>query len=422
MIDLLIKNGILSGGRKNVDLAIDHGLIVDRGPGLNDHAGQILDAQGCLIVPGFVESHVHLDIALMNQGEQAGRPASFSAPVELNQAMEARRELFTGEDIERRASQALEMASRHGITSLRAQCHVDRRIGLKHLEALLKVREQWKNRVDVQIVAFPQQGLLDQPDTQDLFREAFKLGADVMGCGSNLDPRASTPGDIKRHIDLAFALAMEMKVDLDVHADLGLPDQVEWDDLEVVYIARRTLDTGYQKRVTVGHVCALDSTDPQGAERTMEWIHKAQLNVISQPDMYRLGRSDRRSVRRGLTRVKQMAAAGINIAFASNNVRDAFRPLGNFDLLEEGLILAYGAHMDSIAELDTLMRMCTENAARALRLGQYGLEIGDRADLVVLDAVSPSAALAGQVEKLYVVKNGKLVVANQRKTEFYSVN
>ena len=158
------------------------------------------------------------------------------------------------------------------------------------------------------------------------------------------------------------------------------------------------------------------------ANRAIEWIHEAQLNVISQPDMYRLGRNDQRGVRRGLTRVKAMLAAGINVAYASNNVRDAFRPLGNFDLLEEGLILAYGAHMDTVIELDTLMRMGTENAARVLRLEHYGLGIGDKADLVVLDAPSPSAALVGQVEKSVVVKNGKLVVVNRRQTETYTVN
>jgi cytosine deaminase len=117
-----------------------------------------------------------------------------------------------------------------------------------------------------------------------------------------------------------------------------------------------------------------------------------------------------------------MLAAGVNVALASNNVRDAYRPLGNFNLLEEGLILAYGAHMDTIIELETLVRMCTENAARALRLEKYGLDIGDNADVVVLDAASPSAALVGQVEKLYVIKNGKLLVANQRKNETYSMN
>jgi cytosine/creatinine deaminase len=422
MIDLLLTNVILPDGSENIDLAIDQGIIVDKGHNLNYSARRSIDLQSRLLIPGFVESHLHLDIALMNQWEHPGRPAPFRSPVELNQAMEKGRKLFTREDIEYRAGMALEMASRHGVTALRAQCQVDREIGLKHLEALLNVREKYRDRVTVQIVTFPQQGLLDQPETLDLFREAFKMGADVMGCGSNLDPAVSTWEDVQKHIDTALDLAIEMDVDFDIHADLGLPETIQLDDLEVVYTARRAVETCYQGRVAVGHVCALDSAYPDVAEKAIHWIHEAQLNIISQPDMYRLGREDHRSVRRGLTRVKQMLAAGVNVTFASNNVRDAFRPLGNFDLLEEGLILAYGAHMDSVMELETLLNMCTENAARALRLESYGLNVGNQADLVVLDAVSPSAALVNQAEKLYVFKNGKLAAANQRKNEIYSLN
>ena len=113
-------------------------------------------------------------------------------------------------------------------------------------------------------------------------------------------------------------------------------------------------------------------------------------------------------MRRGLTRVKQLLAAGVNVTYASNNVRDAFRPLGNFDLLEEALILAYGAHLDTVDELDTLMQMSTTHAARALRLNNYGLEVGCAADFVVLDAPSPSAAIVNQAEKNYVFKAGRL--------------
>lgn len=422
MIDLLIKNGTLSDGQQAVDLAIDQGHILTRGQHLDYPARQTIDVQGCLIIPGLVESHLHLDLALMNSKQHPGRATSFQSPIELNRIMEEERARFTTQDIEERAGRALQLASRHGITTLRAQCHVDRTVGLKHVEALLKVRQAYRDRVGVQIVAFPQQGLLDQPRTLDLFREAFKLGVDVMGCASNLDPAVKTTGDTQRHIDTALALAMEMGVDLDAHADLGLPDQIGLNELEVVYIARRAKETGYKNRIAVGHACALDSAEPDTAESAINLIQDAQLHVISQPDMYRLGRQDQRGVRRGLTRVKQMLKAGVNVTFASNNVRDAFRPLGNLDLLEEGLILAYGAHMDTVTELEALLRMCTENAGRALRLERYGLNQGDVADLVVLDAPSPSAAIVDQAEKSYVVKNGRLVAANWRKNEIYNVN
>ncbi len=418
-MDVLLKNAVLSDGSKTFDLGIKNGRIVKKGHDLVDNAEKTIDVQGHLVVPGFVESHLHLDITLINPWDRPGRPAPFCSPVELNDALEERRKHFTREDIEQRAGLGIEMASRHGVTAIRAQCHIDCEVGLKHIEALLNVREKYRDRVTLQIVTFPQHGLLNQPEMDVLLREAFKMGADVMGSACNLDPLVSSPEDAKKYIDASFKIAMEMGVDLDVHADLGIPQQIALEDLEVVHLARRTIEYGYQGRVTAGHVCALGSAEPDVAERAIAMISEANINVVSQPDMYRLGREDQRSVRRGLTRVKQLLAAGVNVTFASNNVRDVLRPMGNFDLLEEGLVLAYGAHMDSVAELEALMRMCTENAARALRLKNYGLNEGNQADLVVLNAVSPSAALVGQAEKLYVFKNGALVAANWRKSEIY---
>jgi cytosine deaminase len=419
MIDLLLKNASLSDGSSEIDLAIENGTLIKKGHCLNEKAGKTIDLSGNMVIPGFVESHLHLDIALMNSWEHPGRPATFRSPVELNSAMEERRKNFTREDIEQRAGRGIEMASRHGVTAIRAQCQVDREIGLKHVEALVKVREKYRDRVTLQIVAFPQQGLLDQPEMQVLLKKAFNMGADVMGSASNLDPLVSSVSDMKKYIDAAFETALDLGVDFDVHADLGIPRQIGFDELEVVHLARRTIEYGYQGRVTAGHVCALDSAEPDVAERAIALIREANLNVVSQPDMYRLGREDQRGVRRGLTRVKQLLAAGVNVCFASNNVRDAYRPLGNFDLLEEGLVLAYGAHMDAVSELETLMRMCTENAARALGLKNYGIDIGSKADMVVLNAPSLSAALVGQVEKLFVFKNGSLVTANWQKNEIY---
>lgn len=412
MIDLLLRNATLSGyGR--VDLAVHKGYVVDRGSGLEYPSAEVLDLGGKLLIPGFVESHVHLDIALMNPWDRPGRLEPYLSHYGLNESMERRRKAFTLQDIQARASRAVQLASRHGVTAMRAQCHVDTEIGLRHLEALLAVKERYADLLALQIVTFPQQGLLRQPRTKDLFREAFRLGADVMGCASNLDQDMQGMVDFRSHIDAAFDLAMQMDADLDIHADLAIPDRVELEDLEVVYAARRAIEYGYQGRVTAGHVCGLDSALPDVAAEAIDWIRRAEISVVSQPDLYRLGRDDTHHVRRGLTRVKQLLAAGVNVTYASNNVRDALRPLGNFDLLEEGLVLAYGAHMDTVEELDTLLKMSTYNAARALRLPDYGLEVGCRADLVVLDAPSPSAALVSQAEKNYVFKDGRLVAASR---------
>ncbi|OGO34361.1 MAG: hypothetical protein A2W35_19655 [Chloroflexi bacterium RBG_16_57_11] len=415
MIDLILHNASVQDSQEHLDFAIDQGVLVESGAGLNYPAAHVLDLGGRLLIPGFVESHVHLDIALMNDPVRPGRIQPFRSPVELNQAVEQRRMSFTCQEIEQRAGLAMELASRHGVTAMRAQCHVDPEVGLRHLEALVAVREKYRDRVTLQIVAFPQHGLFSRPGSLDLFINAFRCGADVMGCASNLERGSGVK--FRQHIDAALDLAMEMDVDLDLHADLGIPSSVGLDDLEVVYAARRVIESGYQGRVTAGHVCALDSAMPEVADEAIALISEAQISVISQPDMVRLGREDNRHVRRGLTRVKQLLAASVNVAYASNNVRDVFRPLGNFDLLEEGLVLAYGAHMDSIEELETILKMSTYNAARLMGLEGYGLKKGCQADFVILDAPSPSAAIIGQAEKLYVFKAGKLVAQNRRITQ-----
>ncbi|MCJ7658913.1 MAG: amidohydrolase family protein, partial [Anaerolineales bacterium] len=363
---------------------------------------------------------VHLDIALMNPWSQPGRQEEFHLLSDLNDAIELRRKSFSQQDIEQRAGAALELASRHGITHLRAQCHLDTEIGLSHIKALQHVKEAYAGRVTIQIVAFPQQGFWRNPGTLDLYREAFRIGADVMGCASNLDYDESGYVDFKKHIDTAFDLAMELDVDLDIHADLGIPQSITLEELEIVHIARKTIETGYQGRVTAGHVCALDSALPEVAQQVIQLILEAGISVVSQPDLYRLGREDTHNTRRGLTRVKELLAAGVNVTFASNNVRDALRPMGNLDPLEEALILSYGAHMDTIEEFNTLLKMCTYHGAKALGVQNYGLEPGCNADLVVLDACSPSAAIVGQVEKNYVFKAGQLMASSWVKSEIFN--
>ena len=420
MIDLILRNATLQGGYDNIDFAIDAGVLIASGQKLNYPTRQEIDLKGRLLFPGFIDPHVHLDIALMNPWSQPGRQEEFHLLSDLNDAIELRRKSFSQQDIEQRAGAALELASRHGITHLRAQCHLDTEIGLSHIKALQHVKEAYAGRVSVQIVAFPQQGFWRNPGTLDLYREAFRIGADVMGCASNLDYDESGYVDFKKHIDTAFNLAMEIDVDLDIHADLGIPRSITLEELEIVHIARKTIETGYQGRVTAGHVCALDSALPEVAQQVIQLILEAGISVVSQPDLYRLGREDTHNTRRGLTRVKELLTAGVNVTFASNNVRDALRPMGNLDPLEEALILSYGAHMDTIEEFNTLLKMCTYHGAKALGVQNYGLEPGCNADLVVLDACSPSAAIVGQVEKNYVFKAGQLMASSWVKSEIFN--
>jgi len=415
MIDLLLRDVVIEGEPGPLSVAVQDGRILAVAPDLAYAARQEIAGEGRCLIGGFVESHLHLDITFSNDSRRPGRPEPYRSMPQLNAAVERRRRDFTHTEIIERATAALRLALRHGTTAVRAQCHLDPEIGFKHIDALQCVKEAVADWMTLQIVAFPQQGLLRDRRTLALFREAFERGADVMGGAANLDAGVSA----QEHIDAAFALALAAGRDLDIHADLSLKPDAGLEDLELVHIARRTIEYGYQGRVTVGHACTLDSVAPPVAAQAIALLAEADITVTSQPDLYRLGREDRQHVRRGLTRVKELLAAGVNVTYASNNVRDALRPLGNMDLLEEALILAYGAHMDTVEELEKLLRMSTGNAARALHLPDYGLRPGCVADMVLLDAPSASAAIVGQAEKAYVFKNGQLRAANSRSSTLY---
>ena len=414
MIDLLIKNIRLDQSNKIRDIAVKNSIIHKIGHNIQDQSDQIIDGRNRLAWPAFVESHLHLDISLCNNETIPGRTEPYLSHYGLNDNLEKRRQQFTTEDIIKRATEAVFRAARHGITAIRAQCHIDRSIGLKHLEALVDVKQACSHLVDIQIVAFPQQGLINHPDNRPLFRKALQSGIDVMGAAPNLDRNDNGDIDFRAHIDLALDLALEAGVDLDVHADLGLTHPRSVNDLEVVHLARKVIEHHYQGRVAAGHVSALGSTDPEIAKQAIDFIAEAGLHIVSQPDLYRLGRDDKVDVRRGLTRIKELLAAGVNIAYASNNVRDCLRPMGNFDLIEEGLVLAHGAHMDTVEELETILKMSTYNPARILGLKNYGLSEGSTADINILDCYSPSEAIIGQAEKRYVIRKGTIIAENHR--------
>lgn len=417
MVDLLIKNVLPFTLNGPCDLAVQNGTITDIGKDLDIPAKRTLQGEGRLLTPGFIESHIHLDIALTNDETTPGRPAPYISHYGLNDALEERRAKFTREDIVHRATEAMKRASRHGVTAMRAQCHIDRQVGLSHLEALCEARRICSDFMTLQIVTFPQQGLINHPENRSLFLQAFQKGADIMGGAPNLDRDKNGTTDFRSHIDMVFEIADAAGVDIDVHTDLGLVDRIQVSDLETIYLAEKTIEYEYQGRVTAGHAATLGCLSPEDTSRALNIIRSAGINIVSQPDLYRLGREDKSQTRRGLTRVKELLGTGVNVTLASNNVRDVLRPMGNFDLLEEALILAYGGHMDTVEELNLLLEMITFNAAQALRLEAYGLTAGSKADLVILDCQSASEAIVGQAEKSMVIKDGTLIWENQRSTK-----
>jgi cytosine deaminase len=312
------------------------------------------------VTPGLVDTHIHLDKALLSD-----RTPSVEGTLQeaIRITGEAKRR-FTVEDIRARARAVLDMAVRHGTTAMRSHVEVDPIVELRGLEALLPLKAEYAPALDLQLCAFAQEGILQAPGTEALLAEALRRGADVIGgCPYNdSDPFAQ--------IDLVFRLAREFGVDADFHVDFF--DEPE--HLHLRYIAEQTVRHGWQGRVALGHCTELAALAPPDLAPIADLLAEAGVAVITLPatDLYLMGRKDTHRVRRGLAPVKRLLAAGVTVAAATNNVRNAFTPVGNANLALMGFLLTVGAHMGTVTEqAGRVFRQDLEDL-RLLRLTAYG--------------------------------------------------
>ena len=403
MGDLLLRQGLVDGRRQ--DVALRDGRIWRIGPALDPTGGETLDVTDKLVLPGFVESHIHPDkafIADRTRGLAPGGPTPQTLVAELKKT-------FTVDDIYRRARRVLEVALRHGCTTMRAHVEIDAYVGLRGVEALLRLRAELAGVLDLRLIAFAQEGIFRDGVTQDLLREALKTGLEVLGGCPYMDE------DERRHIDWFFDLAEASGVPLDFHADSSDdPSRLTCD-----YIAEQTIARGLQGRVTLGHLSTLDVLEPEHRARVINRLREARLHVISLPatELHVKARDDARRTWRGVTRLHELRAAGVNVALSTNNVVNPFTPYGHPDLLRQALVAAMAAHLGNLEQMAWLLELITTNPARAIGLEGYGLAPGCRADLVVLDARDPAQAITEQAEKLFVIKGGRIVARNTRTSE-----
>ena len=361
-------------------------------------ARETLDLEGRLVTPGLVESHIHLDKALLNDRISATAGTLDEAIRLSGEAKQA----FTVEDVQARARRVLDLAVRAGTTAMRTHVEVDPLVGLTGMEAMLPLREEYAPALDLQLCAFAQEGIVRAPGTEGLLRRALTMGADLVGgCPYN-------DGDGLEHIRIVFALATAFGVDADFHADFA--DEPE--HLHVREIAAQTVRAGWQGRVTVGHVTELAALPGFRQDEIIAEIAAAGLGVICLPatDLYLMGRKDDGNVRRGLTPVRRLLHAGVPVALASNNIRNPFTPVGTADLAHMAFVAAVAAHMGTPADLRALLAAITLHPARLLRLPDYGLAPGCRADLVVWDCASPDDAIATLAPRTLVVKRGRVTI------------
>lgn len=398
--DLIFRNVRLRSGQI-VDLGIRDGYFAVVRPRLEGEAPQTIDAGGCLVSPPFVESHCHLDAAL-TEGD-AGHNLSGTL-LEGISIWSKRKRSLTVEDVKQRAIEAIHWYVSQGALYIRS--HVDIcDPNLTALRALLEVREQCRELVDLQLVAFPQEGILSYPRGAELLEEALRLGCDVVGAIPHYEMTREMGIESLR---IAFDLAERYDRLVDVHCD-------ETDDEQSRFIetmAAQTIRRDLRGRVAASHTTAMHSYNNAYAFKLFGLLKQAELHIIANPpdNIILQGRFDPYPKRRGMTRVKELLDYGINVALGHDSVMDPWYPLGTGNMLHAAFLALHVGHMSGYDEIPRVWDLITCNAARVLGVhGDYGIEPGKPADFVVLDAPTDRDALRMLAPPLWCVKRGRIV-------------
>lgn len=402
-VEWVLRNAHSADNGSVVDIALDGERIQAVGAQLPLSGAQEWDLGGRVVLPGFVDAHVHLDKTLFPLPNQSG------TLLEAIDIWRASRHTLSKASFTERANQALQMAVQMGTTAIRTHVDTVELSDLPALEAILAVRDQWRHCIDVQIVALGYPGESAAHDAT--MREALRLGADFIGGVPALvaDPQAA--------IRAIFALAEQTGKPIDLHVDETEDPQAN----SLEYLAEQTIIHGMQGQVTAGHCCSLAFMDTLTVNRVLDKVAQAQLHIITLPscNLVLMGRTHK-PCPRGVTPVKEMLARGINVCAASDNVSDPFNPFGSYDLLQIANLAAHVAHLSGDAEIQSSLRMVTKNPAQALGLNAYGLHEGAQADLVVIDAPSLHIALTTIAPRLATFKRGQLVVRTAISREWSS--
>lgn len=413
-MDLLINNVRIHDDEEPTSIGIRDGRITAIDREIGAEAKQRIDAGGHAAIPGLLEPHLHLEKAFLHRRMPA-RSGTLEEAIRITGILKGKQEK---KDVLDRSRQVLDMAVSNGTVAVRAHPDVDVIQGLIGVETALELKQEYRNLLDLQIVAFPQEGILKSPGTIELMEEAMKMGADVVGgCPYN----EISWDDTKRHIDAVFDLAQKHGAPVDMHADFA-DDASDPRFMSAKYTAEKAIATGYKGRVSLGHVTSLGALVPEEAKPILDLLHEADVHIVTLPatDVYLGGRKDLRAQRRGLTPVRALRDAGVNVTYASNNIRNAFTPFGKADPLLIGNFLAHLVQFGTPDNQAYVLKMGTANAARSMGIDRdYGIEVGKRADLVILDTYAVADALLDIPSRSWVIKNGKITVVTQHHCEIH---
>jgi cytosine deaminase len=398
MADMILRNARLAGTQTVTDLGISGDRIVAVSPG--DTAPEVVDLEGRLVTPPLVEPHIHLD-AVLTVGQP--RPNVSGSLFEGIAVWADRVAELSYADVQARVRQVLRWQLACGVQHVRS--HVDvTDPQLRALRALVDLREETRGLIDLQLVAFPQVGMLTFDAGRDLMRQAVELGADVVG---GIPHYELTREDGVESVKFAMALADEHGLAVDIHCDETDDDHSRFVEVMVGETIRR----GMRGRVTASHTTAMHSYNNAYAYRLITNIARAGLHMVTNPldNSVLQGRFDSGPIRRGHTRVKELQAAGVNVCIGHDSVMDPWYPLGYGDPLQAAFVLAHFGQMSGDAELRRLIEMITVNPAAALGVPDYGLRTGGPADLVVFDAPTEADALRLVAPRTLVLRRGRVV-------------
>jgi cytosine deaminase len=408
---MLFKNVYIENSDTLNDIKVENGLIVEITPNLHDE--QVIDLKGKLVIPPFVDPHVHLDSTMTAGQPEYNEKGTLFDGIRI---WSERKKSLSHDDVKTRAIEALKLQAAHGLQFVRS--HVDvTDPDLIALKALIEVREEVKDWMELQLVAFPQEGILSYPNGKALMEQAAILGVDAIGAIPHFE---FTREYAVESMNFAFELAQKYGLLIDAHTDEIDDEQSR--SLETM--AALALETGMKEKVTASHTTAMGSYNDAYVYKLMRLLKMSDINFVSNPliNMYLGGRFDTYPKRRGLTRVKELDENGINVAFGEDDIKDPWYPMGNGNMLDS---LHMGLHATQIMGYSQIMnsyRFVTKNGARTMHVeDHYGIEVGKPASFLIFNSTNFFDALNTRSEMLYSVHNGKILVETkpaETKTNF----
>lgn len=391
-LDTIFLNARFDSGTRH-HIAVKDGRIAAITPADKPAGGaETVDLGNALVVPGFVEGHIHLDTSFYGDAWRPHKPCTDGFDVRERVAFQAQN-MAASAPMDVRARTQIDLCIGHGTTQMRSHVMVDASVGLKSLEAILRVREEYRGLIDIQLVAFPQSGILASPGTPQLLDEAIRLGANLVG---GLDP-ASFDRDVEKHLDVVFGVAEKHGVGVDIH----LHDMGTLGAFEIEQIAARTRALGMEGHVAVSHAYGLGDIAADQLKTVADILARSGVAIMTNAPGAR-----------AFPPILALRNAGVTVFSGNDNIRDSWWPYGDGDMLRRATTLGYRSGFDVDEQLRVAFDVVTEAGAKALRLEDYGLRVGAKADFVTLNAEHVPEAVVAVPQGRAVYKEGRLVASD----------